>query len=84
MNGQQTCNLSRFQDLAYTENADLAAQDIHDGEMLHDDYEIYRKDRESRAGGVLLETLSFALYGKRQAKKNFTVSGNKEKMNLLF
>jgi hypothetical protein len=25
-----------------------------------------------------VESLSFALYGKRQAKKNFTVSGNKE------
>jgi hypothetical protein len=25
-----------------------------------------------------IESLSFALYGKRQAKKNFTVSGNKE------
>jgi hypothetical protein len=27
---------------------------------------------------ISLESLSFALYGKRQAKKNFTVSGNKE------
>ena len=47
MNGQQTCNLSRFQDLVYTENADVVLvtetwlhKDIHDGEILHDDYEI--------------------------------------------
>jgi hypothetical protein len=32
-----------------------------------------------------LESLSFALYRvKRQAKKSFTVSGNKEYLNLLF
>ena len=44
MNGQQTFNLSRFQDLVYTENADLVLvtdtwllKDIHDGEILHNE-----------------------------------------------
>jgi hypothetical protein len=32
-------------------------------------------------GCVIIESLSFALYGKRQAKKKFTVSGNLRYLN---
>ena len=61
VNGQQVSNLSRFQDLIYTENADLAFvtetwlhKDVENAELLPTEYEVFRKDRESRAGGVLL------------------------------
>ena len=61
INGQQVSNLSRFQNLIYTENADLVFvtetwlhRDIENVELLPTEYEVYRKDRESRAGGVLL------------------------------
>ena len=65
VNGQQVNNLSRFQDLIYTENADLAFvtetwlhKDIESAELLPTEYEVYRKDRGSRAGGVLLAVKS--------------------------
>ena len=65
VNGQHTSNLTRFQELVYTEDADLAFvtetwlnKDISNTEILTNDYEIYRKDRGSRAGGVLLAVKS--------------------------
>jgi hypothetical protein len=44
----------------------------------------YLAETNTRKYQIVIESLSFALYGKRQAKKNFTVSGNKEWMNVLF
>jgi hypothetical protein len=43
------------------------------------------KEKFDVSRSVSIDSLSFALYvGKRQGKKKFTVSGNKEEMNLLF
>ncbi|CAB4036572.1 Hypothetical predicted protein, partial [Paramuricea clavata] len=54
-----------YKDLIYTENADLAFvtetwlhKDIENAELLPTEYEVFRKDRESRAGGVLLAVKS--------------------------
>ena len=65
VNGQQTNNLTRFQELVYTEDADLAFvtetwlnKDISNAEILTNDYEIYTKDRGSRTGGMLLAVKS--------------------------
>ena len=59
LNGKQVCN--RFQELVYSENADLVwvaetwlNKDIANMEILPTSYTLYRKDRASRAGGVLL------------------------------
>ena len=61
VNGDLVCNISRFQELVYTEEADIAMvtetwlhKDIQDSEILPADYTIVRKDRASRGGGVLL------------------------------
>ena len=61
VNGQQTSNLTRFQEVVYIEDADLAFvtetwlnKDISNAEILTNDYETYSKDRGSRACGVLL------------------------------
>ena len=67
VNEQQTSNLTRFPELVYTEDADLAfvtktwlnnCKDISNAEIQTNDYEIYRQDRGSRAGGVLLAVKS--------------------------
>ena len=65
VNGQQTSNLTLFQELVYIEHAELAFvtetwlnKDISNAEILTNDYEIYRKDRGSRTGGVLLTVKS--------------------------
>ena len=55
-------NLHRFQDLVYSEDADIVCVNetwfnhtIDNHEVLHNGYTIYRKDRsEQRAGGVLI------------------------------
>ena len=69
VNGQQISNFARFQELVYTENADLAFvtetwlnKDYSNAEILSNDYEIYRKDRGSRAGGVLLAVKSSSFH----------------------
>ena len=57
--------MTRFQELVYTEDVDLAFvtetclnKDISNAEILTNDYEIYRQDRGSRTGGVLLTVKS--------------------------
>ncbi len=59
--GKQICNLSRFQELVYSEAADLfwvtetwLNKDIVNAEILPHGYTIYRKDRETRSGGGVL------------------------------
>lgn len=59
--GRQSCHLSNFQDLVYSEEADLVwvtetwlKDDVESSEILPWGYTIYRKGRKSRAGGVLL------------------------------
>lgn len=59
--GKQVCNLSRFHELVYAEDADLVwvtetwlTQDIENNELLPSGYNIYRKDRDLRAGGGVL------------------------------
>ena len=59
--GKQLCQLRNFQNLVYSEKADLVwvtetwlRDDVESYEILPWGYTIYRKDRKSRAGGVLL------------------------------
>ena len=60
--GTDISNIYCFQDLAYEDNADIELCvnetwldiNIFNSELLSDDYSIYRKDRESRAGRVLI------------------------------
>ena len=54
-------NTARFQDLVYSEDNDIVCvtetwlnADISNSEILDEGYEIFRKDRESRGGGVLV------------------------------
>ena len=54
VNGKQTSNLTRFQELVYIEHADLAFvtetwlnKDITNAEILTNDYEIYRQVEEA-------------------------------------
>ena len=54
-------NIARFQDLVYSEDNDIICvtetwlnSDISNSEILNEGYEIFRKDRESRGGGVLV------------------------------
>ena len=65
INGKQTSNLTRFQELVFTEDADLTLvtetwlnSNISNTEILANNYEICRIDRGSRAGGVLLAVKS--------------------------
>lgn len=65
INGKQTSNLAHFQELVFTEDADLALvtetwlnSDTSNTEILANDYEICRINRGSRAGGVLLAVKS--------------------------
>ena len=63
--GKRSCHLANFQELVYTENADIIwvtetwlRDDVENSEILPWGYTIYRKDRKSRAGGVLLAVKS--------------------------
>jgi exonuclease III len=54
-------NIERFQNLVYSEDPDIVCvnetwlnEDIKNSEILHSGYNIFRNDRESRGGGVLL------------------------------
>ena len=54
-------NIARFQDLVYSEDNDIICvtktwlnSNISISEILNEGYEIFRKDRESRGGGVLV------------------------------
>ena len=66
--GKRSRHLPNFQELAYTEDADIiwVAQtwlkdNVESREILPWGYTIYRKDRKSRAGGVLLAVKSSSL-----------------------
>ena len=57
---KKLCNLSRFQEVVYSEAVDLVwvtetwlTKDATNTGILHDDYAIYRKDREPRTGGEI-------------------------------
>ena len=67
-NGRKLCHLSRFQELVYSEPVDLVwvtetwlTKDIANTEILHDDYAIYRKDREPRTGGGVMVAVKGAV-----------------------
>ena len=54
-------NMERFQNLVYSEDADIVCvndtwlnEDIKNSEIYHSGYDIYRNNRGSRGGGVLL------------------------------
>ncbi|CAB4010406.1 Hypothetical predicted protein [Paramuricea clavata] len=54
-------NIERFQNLVYSEDPDIFCvnetwlnEDIKNSEILHSGYDIFRNDRGSRGGGVLL------------------------------
>ncbi|CAB4038149.1 Hypothetical predicted protein, partial [Paramuricea clavata] len=54
-------NIERFQNLVYSEDPDIVCvnetwlnEDIKNSEILHSGYDIFRNDRGSRGGGVLL------------------------------
>ncbi|CAB4032671.1 Hypothetical predicted protein, partial [Paramuricea clavata] len=71
--GKQTCHLSNFQDLVYSEEADLVwvtetwlRDDIESSEILPWGYTIYRNDRKSHAGGVLLAVKSCSFSTSRE------------------
>ena len=67
--GTSISNISCFQDLVYEDDADIVCVNktwldkniSFNSELLSDKYSIYRKDRGSRAGGVLIgvKTSSF-------------------------
>ena len=71
---KQVCNLSRFQQLVYSESADMVwvtetwlTKDIHNTEILPTGYSIYRKDRKTRnGGGVLLAIKSDSFNSSRE------------------
>jgi hypothetical protein len=61
LDGKKFSHLSRFHELVYSEAADLVwvtetwlTKDVANTEILHDDYAIYRKDREPRTGGAVM------------------------------
>lgn len=74
LDGNKLCNISRFQELVYSESADLVwvtetwlTKDIENTEILHNEYSIYRNDRESRAGGgVMLAVKSSSFISSRE------------------
>ena len=81
-NGTNNCegncsNLERFQNLVYTENSDIVCvsetwlrDDINNAEILHAGYTIFRNDRKSRGGGVLLAVKSSSFMSIREIKQN--------------
>ena len=69
-NWQSVCNLHRFQDLLYAENADVIGvnktrlnQNISNSEILNSGFTIFRRDRSDRGGGggvlIAIKTPSF-------------------------
>jgi hypothetical protein len=69
--GKRTCQLGNFQELVYSEDADIVwvtetwlRDDVGSREILPWGYNIYRKDRKLRGGGVLLaiKSSSFSSY----------------------
>ena len=76
LNGKQSCHLTNFQNLVYSEQADIVwvtetwlRDDIENSQILPwSDYAIYRKDRKTRAGGVLLAVKSSSFSSSREVK----------------
>ena len=75
--GKRSCHLANFQELVYTENADIIwvtetwlRDDVENSEILPWGYTIYRKDRKSRAGGVLLAVKSSSFSSSRKVNFN--------------
>ena len=75
-------NIARFQDLVYSEDNDIICvtetwlnSDISNSEILNEGYEIFRKDRESRGGGVLvaIKEESFKNIGEIKAVCNLEI-----------
>ena len=77
-NGKLTCHLTNFQNLVYTEQADLVwvtetwlNGNVDSAEILPwGDYAIYRKDRPTRGGGVLLAVKTTSFTRCREVKFN--------------
>ena len=74
------CNLERFQNLVYSENSDIVCvsetwlrDDINNAEILHSGYTIFRIDRKSRGGGVLLVVKSSSFKSVREIKHNWDI-----------
>ena len=75
-NGKHICHLTNFQNLVHSEQADVVwvtetwfRDDIDDAEILPwGDYVIYRKDRKTRAGDVLLAVKSSSFSSSREVK----------------
>ena len=66
-NWQSVCNLNRFQDLVYAENANVICvnetwlnQNISNSEILHSGFTIFRRDRSDRGGGGVLIAIKTA------------------------
>ena len=74
LNGKQSCHLTNFQSLVFSEQADIVwvtetwlRDDIENSEILPwCDYTIYRKDRNTRGGGVLLALKSSSFSSSRE------------------
>ena len=89
-------NLERFQNFVYSEDLDIVcvnetwlSNNVYNAEILHSGYTIFRKDRKSRGGGVLLGIKSETFKSGREINHNhdleisvaeLTTSSN---MNLL-
>jgi hypothetical protein len=69
-------NIERFQNLIYSEDPDIVCAnetwlkvDIKNSEILHSGYDIFRNDRESRGGGVLLAIKISSFKSVREIKR---------------
>jgi hypothetical protein len=74
--------MERFQNLVYTEDSDIVCvnetwlrEDTGPDnlEILHSGYTIFRKDRKSRGGGVLLAVKSSSFKSVREIKHNYNI-----------
>jgi hypothetical protein len=83
-NSEGDCSniLERFQNLVYTEDSDIVCvnetwlrEDTGPDnlEILHSGYTIFRKDRKSRGGGVLLAVKSSSFKSVREIKHNYNI-----------
>ncbi len=74
-------NMESFQNLVYTaEDSDIVCvnetwlnEDIHNSEILNSTYAIFRNDRSSRGGGVLLAVKSSTFKSVREIKHNCNI-----------
>ena len=70
-------NLERFQNFVYSEDLDIVcvnetwlSNNVYNAEILHSGYTIFRKDRKSRGGGVLLGIKSETFKSVREINHN--------------